>query len=251
MTSRMLPLCFLTVSILPPASFGQSKSSLSSVDPATDVISVHELSVPDKARSAYNRGIHDLNARDWARSVPELQRAIKSFPGFYEAYDLLGTAELAMGDSTDAETAFQRSIDLSQGKYASPHFGLGLILCISHKRLADAEAIVREGLDLDPSDARGHFVLAWILYTAKQSSDAEQSAREALRYKPNFAEPYLLLAQIHLQLKSWSAAIEDLDGYLKVDPSSPRSDRMRSVRAAAQQALVNESGNRRAPITPK
>lgn len=238
---RLLLFCVLTFSILPPASFAQSKTNLGFVNRAGDVVSVHELSIPGKARDDYNKGVRRLQQRDWPGSIPDFQRAIKTFPGFFEAYDLLGSAQLAMQDWADAEISFRQAIDLSHGTYGPPHFGLGLILCIDHKQVADAEAMVREGLDIDPANASGHFALAWILFTRARLYDAERSAREAVRCKPTFAEPYLLLAQIHLQLKSWSAAIEDLDGYLKLDPAGPRSPRMRSLRDQAQLLLASQN----------
>lgn len=213
------------------------------MDHSAAVVSVHELSIPYKARDAFNKGIRRLNVQDWTGGVPEFQRAIKSFPAFYEAYDMLGTAELAMQSWEDAEAAFRKSIDLSLGRYAPPHFGLGLILCIHRKQFADAEALIREGLDLDPADATGHLALAWVLYTVARLPEAEQSAREAVRCKPAFAEAYLVLAQIHLSLHNSAAAIEDLDGYLKVDPDSPRSARARADRANAQRALSRETAN--------
>ena len=42
-------------------------------------VSVRELTIPDKAREAYNKGIRQADADDWAGSVPNFQRAIKSF----------------------------------------------------------------------------------------------------------------------------------------------------------------------------
>jgi tetratricopeptide (TPR) repeat protein len=247
MTGRLLPFCFLTFSILPPASFAQSKNGAESVDYSNDVVSVHALSIPDKARNDYNKGVRHLIQKDWAASVPDFQHAIKSFPNFFEAYDMLGVAQLAMQNWSDAEAAFRQSIELSHGTYGPPHFGLGLILCIDHKQYADAEAAVREGLDSDPADADGHFALAWVLYSMSRFHEAEQSAREAVRCKPSFAEPYLLLAQIHLHRNEFAPAIADLDGYLKLDPNGPRSARMRSVRAAAQQALASETSTATAP----
>lgn len=238
---RLLPFCALTFSILPPASFAQSNTRLGFVTAGSDVVSVHELSIPDKARNDYNKGVRRLNRKDWSGSIPDFQRAIKAFPGFFEAYDLLGAAQLAMQDWADAEVSFRQAIDLSHGSYGPPHFGLGLILCIDHKQVADAEAIVRDGLHVDPTDASGHFALAWILYTRARLTDAENSAREAVRCKPAYAEPYLLLAQIHLRLKSWSDAVEDLDRYLKLDPASARSARMRSVRDQAESLLARQT----------
>jgi tetratricopeptide (TPR) repeat protein len=240
--SRVIPFCFLALSVLPSVGSAQSKTGeRSPLGYTAAVISVHELSVPDKARDAFNRGVRRLNAKDWAGSVPEFQRAIKSFPGFYEAYDMLGVAQLAMQSWADAESSFRKSLDLSLGQYAAPHFGLGLILCIHYQQFAEAEETVRDGLDLDPVDASGHFALAWVLYSVGRLPEAEQSAHEAVRYKPAFAQPYLLLAEIHLRQHSSAAAIQDLDAYLKLDPDSPRSARAKAALAAAQRALARET----------
>jgi tetratricopeptide (TPR) repeat protein len=240
--SRVIPLCFLTLSVFPSVTSAQSKTGdRSPFDYTAAVVSVHELSIPGKARDAYNKGIRRLNVKDWAGSVPEFQRAIKSFPGFYEAYDMQGVAQLAMQSWQDAETSFRKSLDLSLGHYAAPHFGLGLILCIHYKQFAQAEETVRDGLDLDPVDASGHFALAWVLYSVGRLTEAEQSAREAVRYKPAFAEPYLLLAEMDLRQNHSAAAIEDLDAYLKLDPDSPRSARAKAARAEAQRALARET----------
>ena len=95
--SRVIPLCFLALSVFPSVGSAQSKTGdRSPLDYTAAVVSVHELSIPGKARDAYNKGIRRLNVKDWAGSVPEFQRAIKSFPGFYEAYDMQGVAQLAM-----------------------------------------------------------------------------------------------------------------------------------------------------------
>ena len=240
--SRVIPLCFLTLSVFPSVGSAQSKTGdRSPLDYTAAVVSVHQLSIPGKARDAYNKGVRRLNVKDWAGSLPEFQRAIKSFPGFYEAYDMLGVAQLAMLKSADAERSFRKSIDLSLGQYAPPHFGLGLILCIDYKQFVNAEEMVRDGLDLDPVDASGHFALAWVLYSVGRFTEAEQSAREAIRYKPAFAEPCLLLAEIDLRQNHSAAAIEDLDAYLKLDPDSPRSARAKAARADAQRALARET----------
>jgi tetratricopeptide (TPR) repeat protein len=242
---RSVLLCFLTLSIFPSAAAGQSKDeSRSMIDYSGGVVSVHQLSIPDKAREAYNKGVRQLNAKDCTNSVPNFQRAIRFFPAFYEAYNLLGVAELAMQRWDDAEAAFRKSIELSSGTFAAPRFGLGLILC-HRNQCGDAEAMIRDGLDLNPADASGDFCLAWVLYTLGRLSEAERSAREATLYKPDFPEPYLLLAQIHLLQRNSSAEIEDLDRYLKLDPSSPRSAKAKTARADVQRILTKEDATAR------
>lgn len=238
---RLLPFCVLTFSMLPVASRAQSKDS-SNPAANNDVVSVHELSIPDSARRNFNKGVRRLSEADWSGSIPEFKKAIRIDPSFFEAYDMLGVAQSALQNWGDAEAAFRKSIELSHDTYGPPHFGLGLVLCVDRKQLADAEAVIREGLDMDPADAQGHFTLAWVLYTAEQFRDAERSAREAVLCKPNFQEAYLLLAQVHIRLNDWSAVIEDLDGYLKLDPASPRSARMRGVRAHAELVRSQNDG---------
>jgi tetratricopeptide (TPR) repeat protein len=187
-------------------------------------VSVHELGIPDKAREAYNKGVRQLDAADW-----------------------LGGAELSMQSWDSAEAAFRKSIELSRGMFAPPHFGLGVILC-HRNQFADAEATIRDGIELDPADAHGHFSLAWVLYAMGRLPEAERSAHEAILHKPTFPDPYFLLAQIHLLQRNPSAEIEDLNGCLKVDPNSPVSARARAERAEAQRSLAK--GNTSAPTRP-
>jgi tetratricopeptide (TPR) repeat protein len=210
-------------------------------------VSVHELGIPDKARDAYNKGVRRLAAADWLGSIPNFQRAIKNFPTFYEAYSGLGGAELSMQSWDSAEAAFRKSIELSRGMFAPAHFGLGVILC-HRNQFADAEATIRDGIELDPADAHGHFSLAWVLYAMGRLPEAERSAREAILYKPTFPDPYFLLAQIHLLQGNPSAEIEDLDGCLKVNPNGPLSDRARAERAEVQRSLAK--GKTSVPTKP-
>ena len=112
------------------------------VNPSSAVTSVHELQIPEKARNACNKGTERLAAKDAAGSIPEFQKAIEAFPGYYEAYAKLGAAELDLEQWSAAESAFRKSMELSEGRYAPADFGLGLILATVTKKFAEAEAAV-------------------------------------------------------------------------------------------------------------
>ena len=206
----------------------------------SSMVSVRELSIPEKARKAFTKGSLRLAAKDSAGSIGEFRRAIAAFPDYYEAYYKLGIAELDLQQAGEAETAFRKSIELSEGRYAPPHSGLSLILSIE-QRLVEAERMAREGVELDPSDATGHYALASVLYTTNRLPEAEKSARQAVTSKSSFAQAYLLLAEIHLRQSNASAVVEDLDAYLKLDPDGPRSARARAVRGDAQRAVAQQS----------
>lgn len=230
--SRVVASCFLMFTAFPSAGSAQSKSK------SPYVVSIHELSVPEKALEAYNKGIKLLAAQDQARSVREFQSAIKKFPAYYEAYDKMGIVEVELKRDEEAEQAFRKAIELSGGRYAEPHFGLGVILCDDEKKFAEAETVIRDGLNIDPTDAAGHFALAWLLYSTNRLPEAEASARDAVFYAPNSPVTYALLVKIHLRQKNRSALVQDVDAYLKLDPHGPFSAKAAAARADAQRILA-------------
>src|SRR5437762_8162415 len=128
--------------------------------------------------------------------MTQFVQATKAFPDYYAAYYHMGVADLRLGHEEEAAQAFQKAIDLSRGQYAWAQFALGLMLC-RRGEYAEAETVIRQGLDLDGSPAHGHLVLSVALSRLNRPEDAEKSAREALLRKPGFARAYLVLADVH------------------------------------------------------
>jgi tetratricopeptide (TPR) repeat protein len=239
MTSRLAASCCFVCLLVPVAAFSQPKSTKTSRDSPNPTISARELRIPEKARTAFNKGVQRLAAKDFAGSITEFQKAIAAYNEFYEAYYKLGIANLELQRNEAAEAAFRKSIELSESKFAPPLFGLGLTLG-NEKQFPDAESYVRAGLQLEPTSAPGHFALGWILYAAQRVVEAEKSAREALLYNPNLAMAHLLLAQIHRRQNNSAAMVEDLDAYLRIEPDGARSRALRTTRDEAQQSLDRE-----------
>jgi tetratricopeptide (TPR) repeat protein len=225
--------CFLMFSVFPFAGSAQSINK----NPGT--VSVHDLRIPDTAMIAFNNGLKLLAAQDHAGSIREFQRAIKKFPGFYEAYAKLGVAEMNLQKDSDAEQAFRRAIDLSGGTYGEPYFGLGILLCDVKKQFAEAESTIRDGLNADPTNAAGHFALAWLLYNTNRLSEAEESARDAVFYAPNSAVVYLLLAKIHVRENNRSAMTQDMNAYMRLVPNALAS--AKAGPADTQQVLAQQT----------
>jgi len=213
-------------------------------------VSVHELIIPQKARNFFDKGNHLLASKNPAASIEEYKRAIQVFPDFYEAYYSIGVAELNQDHGAEAEAAFSKSIELSEGRYAPPMSSLSLILCI-RQQFPEAELVARQALLLDDTDATSHYALALVLYSTGRNPEAEKSALETLHYKPRFGEAFLLLAQIHQRQNNPTAVVADLDAYLQIDSNSPRAAKAKAVRADAQNALLQQiTGATLAKTTP-
>jgi tetratricopeptide (TPR) repeat protein len=233
----LLAACLLS----PLPSRGQSPESKFAV-------SARELSIPSKAHQAFQKGAQLLLKNDAEGSLVHFQRAVAAYANYYEAYYDMGVANLRLSRLSDAELAFQKSIDLSGGQYPQPLFGLGAVLVYQNK-FAEAEEVTRKGLGLDANSWSGHCYLGWALFGLNRLEEAEKSVREALRLKADSTEALRLLADIHSREKDYRALLNDLDEYLKLDPDSPIAIRARALRSAAERLL--ESPNTTALAQPQ
>jgi tetratricopeptide (TPR) repeat protein len=198
------------------------------------VVSAHMLSMPKKARDAYDKGEKNLSQKKNPQaSVDEFQKAIAAAPGFYEAYEQMGMAYLQWGKPADAEQAVRKSIELSSDKYALADFDLA-ILVLDKGQNAEGEKMARHGLELEPQSWKGEFELGRALLGEDRLADAQKSAEKSRTLNPNFPGVYRLLAIIHLRQKDNAAAIADLDAYIKLDPNSPIGLRAKQKRDELQ-----------------
>jgi tetratricopeptide (TPR) repeat protein len=199
-------------------------------------VSVRELRIPVKARNAFEKGLERLAKNDAVGSRTQFLRATATFPDYYEAYYHMGVADLKLGREEEAAQAFQRAIDLSGGHYAWAQFAVGLLLC-RRGEYAEANTIIREGLEVDGGSATGHLFLSVALFHLNRLEEAEKSAREALLRKPGFAWAYLVLADVHGRRGEYARQLQNLDAYLKLEPDRPASKQVREVREVVRRIV--------------
>jgi tetratricopeptide (TPR) repeat protein len=198
-------------------------------------VSVHELTMPAKARDFMESGkkklYEDKNAQ---AAVADFQQAVGAAPEFYEADYQLAMAQLTLGNRAEAESSFRKSVDLSNGKFPESQIGLGAVLLDTGK-ISEADQSIRAGLKLNPTLWLGHYELGRLLLKQNRLSEAQSSAEEARLLAPAAPIVYRLLSNIHLQQKNYPALLEDLDTYLTLDPDSPAGQRAKQLRDQLQQ----------------
>ncbi len=220
----------------PPLELHLRASHSSPVRRTAYAVSVRELRIPGKARNAFEKGLERLAKNDADGSRTQFVRATATFPDYFEAYYHMGVADLRLGREEEAAQAFQKAIDLSGGRYAWAQFALGLLLC-RRGEYAEAETVIREGLEVDGRSAIGHLFLSVALFHRNRFEEAEKSAREALLRKPGFAWAYLVLADVHGGRGEYARQLQNLDAYLKLEPDGPASKRVREVREVVRRIV--------------
>jgi tetratricopeptide (TPR) repeat protein len=200
-------------------------------------VSVRELKIPGKARNEFQKGLDRLEKKDPAGSLNHFTKAAQSFPDYYEAYYHMGVGQMRLGHNDEAMRAFQMAVDLSGGRYAWAEFGLGYLLCQEGKA-GEAERIIRRGLEEDEGSAQGYVILGSALMLLNRPDEAEKSIREALLRNPSIADAYLVRADVYARKGDYRAQVQDLDDYLKLEPTGPASERARRGREAALRILA-------------
>jgi tetratricopeptide (TPR) repeat protein len=204
-----------------PAAQAQIPSPSARTQEQKATVSIRGLQIPAKAQRLFKQGIECLAKGDAEGSLDPFRRAIQAYPSYYEAYYNQGVAEGQLHQWNAALQSFQKSIDLSGGRFAHAYFGYGLVLN-QLGQSDEAEKIVRRGLDLDPNLSDGYAVLSLALFNLNRLDEAEEAAQKSLRL-PNATPRNALLALAHIHLKQgdYRAAVKDLEGYLEAVRAGP------------------------------
>jgi tetratricopeptide (TPR) repeat protein len=203
---------------------------------SANTVSVRELMIPGKAREEYRKGLVSLAKKELVQSLKHFTSAVRAFPGYFEAFYHQGVVETNLGHQKEAMEAFQTAVNLSGGRYARAQFGIGYIYYLQGNA-ADAEAITRKGLEMDPNSADGYVILGMSLLRQNRLDEAERSAREALLRNPNEADAYLVLADTCARKQNYQEQIQDLDAYLRLTPNGLASQHVHEVREVVQRIL--------------
>lgn len=234
----------------PPLTISLRRSASVKLTDLGRPVSAHELSVPERARTAYDRGLKLLEEeKKPAESLPEFQQAVKSFPSYYEAFTKIGVANYDLGKFAEAEQALKKAIDVSLGKFLDPLYLLA-DLYNGQRRYSEAESLARQAVALGDSSWNSHFELARALVGLKRGPEAEASALRARELKPDNPPVHLVLANAHLLEHNYQAAIQDFDTYLNLEPNGPLSEAVRQNREKLQRQFQQAPDAKQASPPP-
>jgi tetratricopeptide (TPR) repeat protein len=219
-------------------------------DPAASgvTVSAHELSMPREARALVSSGRTQLYIqKNPAASLESFTQALMKAPGYYEAHYEIGMAQVQLGRIEDAEKSFRKAIEVSGDTYGGSEIALGTLL-IEKGSPSEGEKALERGVELDPHSWMGYFELGKLELSQNRLDDARKSAEQARSLAPSTPMTYRLLANIHLQMKDYSAVLQDIDAYVKLDPDSPAGVRAREMR---EEIMRKTAGQNAMPTSSK
>lgn len=203
----------------------------------TDV-SATGKAAPAEARKAYKTGVDLEKKGKLEQAQADFESAAVLYPNYAPAWNELGRVQAARGEWDAARSSFEHSIAADE-KYILPLLHMSALEYRSRRwqQLAD---ISDKALALDSFHyPQLFFWNAVAHYNLHHLEQAEERARRAeeLDTGHEVVEASKLLGFVLAERRDFSAAADELRKYLKLAPSAPDADEVRSKLAQIEQEL--------------
>jgi len=185
--------------------------------------------VSEEAKKSYEKAIIDLDAKRTDAGIEKLKHALELSPSYYAASERLGIEYLGKGKFEEARNVFTVAVATNPRGFSS-WYGLAYADFELEKNEATLEAI-EKALLLMPRSVEALLLRGLALRKLKRYVDAEGSLIEAKKYdngKTPAIHWNLALLYAH-NLKRYKDAGDELELYLKADPSAPNKDAVKKL----------------------
>jgi len=150
-------------------------------------------------------------------ALQPMEMAARLLPRDAEAQLNLGLTLAALGRKKDAEASLRQAVEIDPA-YAKAHRNLGVMLH-GQARLFEAELHLRRAQEIDPFHVDAHLALAAVLQAMQRPADAEASYRKALELDPGQADGYNGLGILLLEQDRWVDAEAAFRGAVAANPA--------------------------------
>jgi len=206
-------------------------------------VSLTVLSAPNDARKAFEKATSELAKEkpNTATIKKELEKAIKKYPEFSAAWDLLGRVQMAEGDSEDARKSFIHAIE-AEPKFLRPYMGIAQ-MAVQASAWDETLEWTDKVLALEPGYPKALYYNGLANYYLNRFDQGEKSL--ASLYQQGHVDEYpfglLPLGVIHANQGKIEVAAKELELYLQSMPSEQVPEAQR-VELEKQLALWESQG---------
>lgn len=203
-----------------------SENGSSGGDPT---ISAEDLSVPERAREEFAKGMDSHAKGDDKSAQTALERALEIYPSYVKALNNLGVLYLREGLKNKAYVEFSRAVQVDP-KFAAGYVNLAKI-AISDGNYSEAEPELKKAVAGDPSALNAMQLLCSTQFARQEYADALAMARHLhqLTQDAQYADVHLLAAEILFRLKRPQESVAEYELFVKESPSDPRVSKVKSL----------------------
>jgi arylsulfatase A-like enzyme/Flp pilus assembly protein TadD len=157
--------------------------------------------------AGFGQAMERIARRDYAGSVPLLERVVAENPKMMDAWESLGQSLQKLGRLDEGLAAYEKAMTLSGGAgYVAIATGT---LLLEMGRLDEAAEHARLGLPTGPAAARS--LLARVALGRGDTAAAEKEAQAALAARGSRVGPLIVLAQVKIEQKQLEEALRLTD----------------------------------------
>jgi len=190
-------------------------------------ISSAQLRVPEKARNALQQARNAATKKNTADAARYVDKALQLYPLYAEALAMRAVLER----EKDPETAL---LDAKKAVEYDPNDGMGYVALGSGypaiSRFDEAVRSLDHGIALMPASWQGYYEMSRALAGKRDYIEALRHIERACRLAPKrYPFFHLSKAAIFLGLSNGSAALVELQGYLREDPNGEKAVEARRI----------------------
>jgi tetratricopeptide (TPR) repeat protein len=193
---------------------------LGKVDGTT--VSFNSLAAPEKARKPYEKALNELSKRnpDRQKAAKELENAVKEYPAYATAWNLLGKVRSAMQDKAGARQAFEKSV-AADSKYVEPYLSLAS-LELEEAHWDEILKLTTQIQRLNPNITHAHFLAAVANFQLGQLILAEKSVLEVQNSgdAQRYPMTHYLMGAILATRGDFVSAASEFRRFLRTKPDS-------------------------------
>ncbi|MCZ6768604.1 MAG: tetratricopeptide repeat protein [Acidobacteria bacterium] len=211
---------------------------------ASATISLKTLAAPKDAKKAYEKAQKELGKKEikFDEVTKELEKAVKIYPEFAAAWNLLGEVSLELEDWPAAHESFLAAV-AADSQYASPLISLAM-LELEEENWEEAAHLSRQALELDSGLVRAHYFNAVASSSLGQLDAAEESVlqiQESSRAQ-NYPFAHYILGWIMSQKGNFHSAAAEYRLFLEVVPTAGVAEELKVQLAQwEEQGLIPDS----------
>lgn len=187
-----------------------------------ETVSATSLEAPKKASKAYDKALQESQKKDpkLDKMASMLEDAVKEYPKYAAAWNMLGDVRMQLGLQDQALTAYENAV-AADPQFILPYPGL-LRLVAASGDMERAAAIGKKALELNPNMDDVRFYMCAAQLRAGQNEGAITTATEMIDRGADkrFPQAYQLRGAALANTGKYQAAADDFRKFLELEPNA-------------------------------